>query len=82
MLPERDECYPGWVTEYSGYLAADANIHPARSTFVCVDGNSEAAGVNSDQNGALFYPVQTRCGSLPCDVYPSGKDLRCAVCSR
>ena len=82
MLPGRDECYPGWVTEYSGFLAAEHHTHPGRSAFVCVDGNPEAAGEVSNLDGALFYPVQTRCGALPCSVYPSEKDLRCAVCSR
>ena len=82
MLPGRDECYPGWVTEYSGFLAAKHHTHPGRSAFVCVDDNPEAAGEVSNLNGALFYPVQTRCGALPCSVYPSEKDLRCAVCSR
>ena len=82
MLPGRDKCYDGWITEYTGWLAAQ-HIRPARyrTEFVCVDEHGERGGSVDDKNGALFAPVQAKCGSLPCDVYPTGEDLKC-VCSR
>ena len=81
MLPGRDECYNGWVTEYSGWLASSFSGHQ-RSEYVCVDDHAQLGGSSANHNGALLYPVQTRCGALPCGSYPTGKDLRCAVCSQ
>ena len=81
MLPGRDECYNGWITEYSGWLATDHSSHK-RSEYVCIDDNADLGGSTTNHNGALFYPVQTVCGALPCGYYPNGRDTRCAVCSQ
>ena len=83
MLPGRDECYSGWITEYSGWLASShysSDRH--RTEYVCVDREAQNEGSNSNHDGSLFYPVQTTCGSLPCDIYPNGRDTKCAVCSQ
>ena len=77
MLPGRDECYSGWITEYSGYLAAQ-RYNQYRTEFVCVDGHAQRSGSVSNQNGVLFNPAQTKCGSLPCDTHsrPGGWGYR------
>ena len=54
-----------------------------RSTFECMDFLPEAtAGGHTDQNGALFYYIEARCGSLPCPPYEEEKELTCAVCTK
>ena len=79
--PGSDVCPTGWITEYSGWLAAAASsIY--RSEFVCIDRFAENGGSPADHNGALFYPAQAVCGSLPCAPYQNNKDLSCAVCSK
>ena len=83
MMPGRDECYDGWVTEYAGWLASSYDgTERHRSEFICVDRDAQNLGTATNNNQALWYPVRTVCGSLPCGVYPNGHDTRCAVCSR
>lgn len=36
MLQARTKCYPGWTTEYSGYLMDKHNLHKDRNEYVCV----------------------------------------------
>ncbi|KAH3754464.1 hypothetical protein DPMN_189139 [Dreissena polymorpha] len=36
---------------------------------------------SADENGALFYPTEGRCGSLRCPPYIGGAELACVVCS-
>ncbi|KAL4240856.1 hypothetical protein ACF0H5_001641 [Mactra antiquata] len=82
MLPGRNECYDGWKLEYRGILVAEHNLHP-RTEYVCLDeriGRSNESSSNND-NGNLFYIVEARCGSLPCETYKNGRELSCAVCS-
>lgn len=83
MLPARDQCYAGWNPEYTGYLMAGHYAHKGRGTYICVDKDAEAdpAGYR-DENGALFYPVQSSCGSLICPPYVQNKELTCAVCTK
>ena len=56
--------------------------HSGRNMFVCVDHNAEPTGSRSDNDGNLFYPVEARCGSLPCLPYVNGRELTCAVCTK
>ncbi|XP_052830978.1 uncharacterized protein LOC106877462 isoform X2 [Octopus bimaculoides] len=83
MLPARTVCYPGWSTEYSGYLMTEAHYHKGRHEYVCVDHAPEAdpAGYRNE-NGALLYFVEGICGSLPCPPYVNGRELSCVVCSK
>ena len=86
MIPARNVCQPGWITEYIGYLAADRyykDIHK-RTEFVCMDGNAEPSPHSSpiNEDGVLFYPAMTKCGSLPCLPYVNNMDLTCVVCTR
>ena len=83
MIPARDECYEGWNTQYTGYLAAE-NYETRRSEYVCVDNSPEPSVFSSplDENGGRLVPAQTRCGSLPCLPYIDYRDLSCVVCTR
>ena len=44
------------------------------------DPEADAAGYKDD-NGALFYRAEGRCGSLPCPAYQDGFELTCVVCN-
>jgi len=30
----------------------------------------------------IYFPVEVFCGTLPCSLYPTGKELTCIVCSK
>ena len=82
MIPGRYTCPSGWTREYYGYLMSEYHAHH-RSTFECMDVTPETIpGGHANQNGALFYHVEPRCGSLPCPPYEEQKEITCAVCSR
>ncbi|XP_019644204.1 PREDICTED: short-chain collagen C4-like [Branchiostoma belcheri] len=83
MIPARNTCYSGWTREYHGYLMAEWYNHPGSKEYVCVDEQPEALpGGQANHNGALFYPVEARCGSLPCPRYVDGRELTCVVCTK
>jgi hypothetical protein len=82
FLPGRDVCYPGWHTEYSGYIMSGNKGYPAATEYICVDGEPETElRDDRDDNGALLNTVEGMCGSLPCGPYVNGRELTCAVCS-
>jgi len=71
--------------EYAGYLVADytgSTSSHQRSNYMCWDEAPEVAvgGINHDQ--AVIYPVEVQCGSLPCSLYITGRELTCVVCSK
>ncbi|KAK3108736.1 hypothetical protein FSP39_014501 [Pinctada imbricata] len=81
-IPARKSCYPGWYQEYTGYLVAGYHGHEAATQYTCIDVNPIGIpNSQGDQNGKLFYPVESRCGSLPCPPYVNGRELTCVVCS-
>ncbi|XP_019632052.1 PREDICTED: uncharacterized protein LOC109475730 [Branchiostoma belcheri] len=85
MIPARNTCYSGWTREYHGYLMAEHHSHAGSKEYVCVDEQPEVMpGGQANHNGALFYPVEARCGSLPCshDHYVEGRELTCVVCTK
>ncbi|XP_019617288.1 PREDICTED: short-chain collagen C4-like isoform X7 [Branchiostoma belcheri] len=86
MIPARNTCYSGWTREYHGYLMASHYSHAGSKEYVCVDEQPEAVpGAHANHNGALFYPVEARCGSLPCSPhghYVEGRELTCVVCTK
>ncbi|XP_053383690.1 uncharacterized protein LOC128549930 [Mercenaria mercenaria] len=83
MVPGRTNCYPGWTMEYTGYLMTDHVNHNSASDYACVDVNPEAVyHGEANQNGKLFYFTEVKCGSLPCQEYPNGRELACVVCSK
>ena len=82
MIPGTYNCPQNWTTEYYGYLMAERYSH-RRSTFECMDKSPESlSGGHTNQDGALFYHVEPRCGSLPCPPYDQQKEMTCAVCTR
>ena len=85
MVPARTQCPDGWSMEYAGYLAADytgsTSAHQ-RSSYMCWDEAPEVAVGGTSQNQALIHPVEVHCGSLPCSVYVTGRELTCVVCSK
>ena len=82
VVPGTYSCPRKWTREYYGYLMAERFNHQ-RSTFECVDKDAEGAiGGHANHNGALFYFVEPRCGSLPCPPYDQQKEMTCAVCTR
>ncbi|KAI8502711.1 hypothetical protein Bbelb_194130 [Branchiostoma belcheri] len=83
MIPARNTCPAGWTEEYHGYLMSEYHIHSGSKEFVCVDEQPEVMpGGQANQDGALFYPVEARCGSLPCPNYEEGRELTCVVCTK
>ena len=82
MIPARNQCYPGWTIEYTGYLAAEYNEN-LRTEFVCIDDTAEPVentGANVD--GVRFFPAIAKCGTLPCSPYIQDRELLCVVCTR
>jgi len=83
MVPAKTQCPDGWTTEYAGYLASEAQDNARkRSSYICWDEASEVAAGETSQNQAVIYSVQVLCGSLPCSLYPNGRELTCIVCSK
>ena len=83
MIPGKNQCYNGWTMEYKGYLAAGGLAYTASSEYVCLDNRPETEqGGHHNDNGALFYFVEGRCGSLPCPPYIDGRELTCVVCTK
>ena len=83
MIPARNVCPIGWTLEYKGYLMAGRYSHAGRTQYICVDNNPTAAhGTHENKNGALLFPVEGVCGSLPCGPYTDGYELTCAVCTK
>jgi len=81
MVPARTQCPDGWTTEYAGYIMTGGRTH-SRSSYICWDEAPEVTVGGTSQNQALIYPVEVSCGSLPCSVYISGRELNCVVCSK
>ena len=82
MIPGRNQCYNDWKLEYHGFLMSDYYGHASSKEYACMDSDPESlnSGTTND-NGALFYLVEGRCGSLKCPPYIEGREITCAVCS-
>ena len=82
MIPGTYECPARWTREYEGFLMTAYYRH-YRTTFECVDRAAEVVeGSRKNIDGALFFYVEPRCGSLPCPPYDEQKEMTCAVCTR
>ena len=85
MIPGTYICPPSWTREYYGYLMTERSHpgHKGRTTFECVDAAPEVVpGGDANLDGAIFYHVEPRCGSLPCPPYDPQKEVTCVVCTR
>jgi len=79
VAPARTQCPDGWTTKYAGYLVSDRNHERhKRSNYICLDEAPEVA-VGETVHQALIYPDEVQCGSLPCSVYPTGRELTCII---
>ena len=82
MVPAKYTCPNGWIREYYGYLMA-SYVEFERTQFTCVDSDFKTVrGSAQNWDGYLFYPVEGKCGSLPCPPYDSFSELSCAVCTK
>ena len=82
MIPGIYQCPKGWTREYYGYLVSSHFKH-RRSEYVCMDWSPDyVQGGQTNQNGALFYHVEPRCGALSCPPYQAPRELTCVVCSK
>ena len=83
MIPARNDCPSEWTEEYHGYLMTEHYNHKSQRDFICVDKDAESIpGSQANLNGALLYPVEGHCGTLPCGPYVQGRELTCAVCTK
>ncbi|XP_014668859.1 PREDICTED: uncharacterized protein LOC106810100 [Priapulus caudatus] len=83
MIPAWNTCPPSWSLEYHGYLMSSHELHKGRSNFVCVDEDPEVnLSGDGNEDGGLWYPVEAKCGSLPCPNYVNGREITCAVCTK
>ena len=82
MVPAKRQCPIGWQQQYLGYLMSEAANHH-RSKFVCVDRRPEGARISTTLNldSMGLYPVETNCGSLPCNRYTPHREAACTVCT-
>jgi hypothetical protein len=48
----------------------------------CVDRNAEKHGSTADNNGALWYPTEMECGSIPTPPCVQDREVTCVVCTR
>ncbi|XP_076110830.1 short-chain collagen C4-like [Mytilus galloprovincialis] len=82
MIPGRKTCYKGWKSEYNGFLMSQHKNYN-QIDFACMDGDAEPLDNQSaNNNGALFYPVRAKCGSLRCPPYKDKTEVHCTVCSK
>ncbi|CAC5367411.1 unnamed protein product [Mytilus coruscus] len=79
----RKTCYKDWNAEYNGYLMASHNKYK-RTDYACIDVNAEQFDNKSayNEDGALFYPIRTSCGSLRCPPYREDADVLCVLCTK
>ena len=83
MMPARNDCPSGWTEEYHGYLMTAYRSQKKQHNFICVDEDAESySGSKAKKHGALLYPVEGVCNSLPCRPYVDGRELTCAVCTK
>ncbi|XP_063447190.1 short-chain collagen C4-like [Mytilus trossulus] len=83
MIPAKSSCPSLWKKQYNGLLCANMYGHPAASEYACVDSEAQYfEGKRGSNDGKLFYPAVSVCGSLPCPLYENLKYMTCVVCSK
>ncbi|XP_061169519.1 uncharacterized protein LOC133178862 isoform X2 [Saccostrea echinata] len=82
MIPGRNECYPEWKKQYSGYLMSSPTGFSPKD-IICLNEHPEfVVGGGDNDNGNLLFPIKAVCGSLECPPYVDGKLLTCVVCTQ
>ena len=81
MVPGTNTCYPGWTLEYKGHLMSADATEKGPTEYICVDATADYIPGGKNSNQHLLYPVEGRCGTLPCPPFVEGRELTCAVCS-
>ena len=81
MQPGSQSCPAGWSLEYAGYLMS-AHYTLQSAEFLCVDRAAVSAGSVVNAQGALLFPTEAECGSLPCPSYVQDREITCSVCSK
>ena len=81
MIPAKINCPTGWTREYYGYLTTEHEGH-YRSSYNCVDINSENMGSTGNENGAVIYYVASTCHGFDCPPYENDRALSCVVCTK
>jgi len=85
MVPARTQCPDGWTTEYGGYVVSEYphSQDRKRSSYICMDVAPEVAAAGDiTPHQSVIYPVEVHCGTLPCSLYITGRELTCVVCSK
>ncbi|KAH3754477.1 hypothetical protein DPMN_189152 [Dreissena polymorpha] len=81
MIAGRTSCYSGWTMEYQGYLMGSYYKYNNKG-YICLNKHAESFDSSSgNENGAVIYMTEGRCGSLKCPPYKNGAELACVVCS-
>lgn len=84
MVPGTQVCPAGWNSRYQGYLMGGQYNEARNTELVCVDREPEGRpGGSANDNGALWYPTEAECGSLPCggETYVQNREVTCSVCT-
>lgn len=83
MIPGTMNCPDDWNKEYEGFLMGTHYTHKSTHEAACVDIAPElSSGSNkANQDGNLWYPTETECGSLPCPPYVQNREVSCVVCT-
>jgi hypothetical protein len=85
MIPAKTSCPSSWTKQYAGFLASEGSYsNQYGADYLCFDGDPEYmtdGARQHDQDGKLFYPVHSVCGSLPCPPYKNYQNLGCVVCT-
>ena len=83
MVPATTSCPKDWLMQYRGYLMAEKSGSQSSSNYICVNQKMEGVpGTVGDKNSGYVYPVEVKCGDLPCPPYEEGKELSCVVCTK
>ncbi|XP_048737978.2 uncharacterized protein LOC125652665 [Ostrea edulis] len=85
MIPAKTSCPSSWTKQYAGFLTSGGYYSDQYGNeYLCVDGDPEYmtdGARRHNENGRLFYPVHSVCGSLPCPPYKDSQNLGCVVCT-
>lgn len=85
MIPAKTSCPSSWTKQYAGFLTSGGYYTDQYGNeYLCIDGDPEYltdGARRHNENGRLFYPVHSVCGSLPCPPYKDSQNLGCVVCT-